>query len=440
MIASFGGGVQAVLALLVVLIIIVTVHEFGHYIIGRLCGIHAEVFSLGFGRPIWSRIDSQGTRWQVAMIPLGGYVRFMGDADAASRPGALPSGLTEEEKRHTMQGAPLWARSATVIAGPAFNVILTLAVFFGLILYSGIGEDAAIVGSVQTVPGVDVPLQVGDLIVSMDGTATPDMAATTKLAKTLKDEATVTYVVERNGQTLTFDGPNPVPPVVQSVNPSSAGAAAGLQTGDLILTLDGHAIAGFDQMPPLVEASQGNPIALTIRRGDQTLNLTLTPRRVDLPNAEGGFDTRWLIGVTGTSLFGPTMRSASLTEAASLAAKQSWYMAKTNLNGIVQVVKGTISRCNVSGPIGMAKVAAAAVQSGLETFIGTLALMSLTIGLANLLPIPVLDGGHLLFHIYEAVVGRPPSDRALQVLMSIGFAVLIALMLFAFSNDLFLCN
>ena len=426
------------LALLVVIVIIVTVHEYGHYIIGRLCGIHAEVFSIGFGKPIWSRLDSRGTRWQIAAIPLGGYVRFLGDADAASRPGAL-SGLSAAERRHTMQGAPLWARTATVIAGPAFNVALTLLVFFGLILWSGIGSDSTVIGSLRSLPTDQNPLQVGDRVLSLDGKQTPDFETLATDAKALKDRATVTYVVERNGEVLTFDGPNPVPPLVQSVALNSAAEDAGLQAGDLILTVNGQTIAGFDQMPPLVEASQGQPVALTIRRGDQILDLTLTPRRADLPDMQGGFTTRWLIGVSGGLMFEPTRRSAGLFEAAQLSVRQSWLMAKTNLNGIAQIVVGSISSCNLSGPVGMAKAASAAANAGVEAFIGTLALMSLTIGLANLLPIPVLDGGHLVFYLYEAVARRPPHAKAQQVLMTVGLAVLLGLMLFAFSNDLFLC-
>ena len=441
--SAFGGGVQAVAALLVVIVIIVTVHEFGHYIVGRLCGIHAEVFSLGFGPLLWSRIDKRGTRWQIAAVPLGGYVRFLGDADAASRPGVI-SGLSAAEKRHTIQGAPLWARTATVLAGPAFNVALTLLVFFGLILSSGIGNDSTVIGSLRSLPPNlsmgENPLQVGDRVLALDGTPTPDFETLATQAKTLKDRASVTYVVERAGETLTFQGPNPVPALVQSVALNSAAEDAGLQVGDLFLRVAGQDITGFDQMPPLVEASQGQPVALTIQRGDQVLDLTLTPRRADLPDMQGGFTTRWLIGVSGGLMFEPTRRSAGIFEAAKLSVQQSWMMAKTNLNGIAQIVAGSISTCNLSGPVGMAKVASAAATAGVEAFIGTLALMSLTIGLANLLPIPVLDGGHLVFYLYEAVARRPPNARAQQVLMSVGLALLLGLMLFAFSNDLFLCN
>ena len=344
LISSLGGGAQAVLALLVVIVIIVTVHEYGHYIVGRLCGIHAEVFSIGFGRPVWSRVDARGTRWQVAAIPLGGYVRFLGDADAASRPGQM-TGLSAAEKRHTMPGAPLWARAATVLAGPAFNVALTLLVFFGLILWSGVGNDSTVIASLRALPATQNPLQDGDRILSLDGTPTPDFLALATQAKALKDRATVSYVVERGGKTLTFDGPNPVPPLVQSVALNSAAEDAGLAEGDLILTVNGQTIAGFDQMPPMVEASQGQPVALTVQRGDQTLTLTLTPRRADLPDMEGGFTTRWLIGVSGGLMFEPTRRSAGLVEAAQLSVQQSWLMAKTNLNGIALIVLGSISTC-----------------------------------------------------------------------------------------------
>ena len=327
----------------------------------------------------------------------------------------------------------------TVLAGPAFNIALTLIVFFGLTLYGGVPENSARIGSVQTLPTGPVPLQMGDTILALNGVATPDFATLAKVSKDLRDAPVVTYRVDRAGQTLSFDGPNPVPPLVKTVSMGSAAEAAGLKPGDLFLKVGDKTIAGFDQMPTLVEASGGKPVDLTILRGTDTLHITLTPRRADVPNADGGFDTRWLIGVTGSTLFDAMRRTPGLGEAARISAEQSWYMAKTNLNGIVQIIKGTISSCNLSGPIGMAKVAAAAVQSGVEAFIGTLALMSLTIGLANLLPIPVLDGGHLVFHVYEAIFRRPPNERVMQVLMTAGLAILLSLMVFAFSNDLFLC-
>jgi regulator of sigma E protease len=438
LVTSLGGGLQALVALLVVLAVVVSVHEYGHYIVGRWCGIHAEVFSLGFGRPIWSRFDRRGTRWQIAAIPVGGFVRFLGDADAASRPGAI-EGLTAEERRHTMPGAPLWARVLTVAAGPAFNVVLAVVMAVGLILWSGVQEDAPVIAGAAQVGQAENPFQPGDRILQIAGRDTPDFATLASIAHEVQDQTAVAYRVQRGDQVLDFTGPNPFPPMIASVLPRSAAEAAGLQPGDLVLTVGGKPIAGFDQMPPFVAAAEGAPVALTVQRGSEVMVLNLTPARFDLPTAEGGFETRWLIGINGQLIFEPQRRQPGFGEAVSLAFERTWLVIKLNFNGIVQMVAGSISTCNLSSPIGMAKVASAAASSGPEAFLGTLALMSLGIGLANLLPIPVLDGGHLLFHLYEAVARRKPHARAQQALMTLGLLVLLGLMLFAASNDLFLC-
>lgn len=435
---SLGGGVQALLALLAVLAVVVSVHEYGHYIVGRLCGIHAEVFSLGFGRKLVSYRDSRGTLWQIAAIPVGGYVRFLGDADAASRPGAV-EGLSAEERRHTMPGAPLWARVLTVAAGPAFNIALALLIITGLILWSGVQEEDAVIAEAAQVGQAPSPFKPGDRILQVEGQDTPDFTALATRAHELKDLAQVRYRVERAGEVLDFVGPNPFPPMISAVYPKSAAEAAGLQPGDVILTVSGKAIAGFDQMPPLVTGAEGNSVPLTVQRGAEIMEMRLTPTRFDLPTADGGFETRWLIGISGSLIFEPVRRSPGLMEATGLAFERTWLMVKLNVNGIVQMVAGSISTCNLAGPIGMAKVASAAVSTGFEAFIGTLALMSLGIGLANLLPIPVLDGGHLVFHLYEAVARRKPHARAQHVLMTLGLFVLVGLMAFAVTNDLILC-
>jgi regulator of sigma E protease len=441
LVSDLGGTAWTVAAFLVAIIVIVTVHEFGHYIVGRICGIHAEVFSLGFGTPLISRIDRHGTRWQIAALPLGGYVRFLGDADGASRPNDdLLHGLTEAEKRHTMHGAPLWARSATVVAGPLANFILAFVIFLGIILWKGVSVDVPLIGTIKDVPFEGQGLLVGDLITGVEGQPSPDIAAFYTLADAVSGKARVTYQVTRNGQAMVIEGPNPLPPVADSVQPQSAALDAGIQPGDVIIRAAGQDIASFNQLPKLVEAAAGHPIALTLWRAGKTIDVELSPRRRDLPTADGGFETRWLIGVSGGVLFEPVARNPGLLEAASLAWGEGWYMAKMNLKGLGYIIAGKISSCNVSSPIGMAKAVGAAAQSGLETFLGMLALVSLSIGLLNLFPIPVLDGGHLVFHVWEATTGHPPTERALKVLMSFGLTLLAALMLFALSNDLFRCT
>lgn len=435
---AFGGLVWTVVAFIVALSIIVAVHEYGHYIVGRWTGIHAEVFSLGFGPVLFSRVDRRGTRWQVAALPFGGYVKFMGDADAASRPdGAALQGLTAEEARHTMQGAPLWARMLTVAAGPVFNFILTIVVFCGIVFSTGVATEQAVVGQLRTVPFDAPSLQTGDKVLSINGQLTPDLTAYGKVVSDLGPAASVTYRIERAGVQSEVTGPHPFPPLVVSVQPQSAALDAGLQPGDVILSAAGQAVTTFAELPPIVEASAGAPVALNVWRDGETFDLTLTPRRRDLPTAEGGFETRWLIGLTGGLLFDPETRTPGPLETIQIALEQTWYLAKTSLSGIGHIVTGAISSCNISGPIGMAEVMGDAARSGIETFLQTLAVLSLGIGLLNLFPIPVLDGGHLVFHVWEAATGKPPSDRALRVLMSVGLTLLLSLMVFAVSNDLF---
>lgn len=441
LVSNLGGTAWTLVSFLIAIAVIVTVHEYGHYIIGRLTGIKAEVFSLGFGKPLWSRVDKHGTRWQIAALPLGGYVKFLGDSDASSRPDqGLMQDLSPEEKRHTMHGAPLWARSATVVAGPLANFILAFVIFAGVILWRGVAVDQPLIGALKEVPFAGASLQTGDLVTAINGQPTPDLGTFFTVADTLSDAASVTYQVTRSGQSLTIEGPNPLPPIAESVQPQSAALDAGIQPGDVIIKAAGQDIASFSQLPKIVEATSGKPIALTLWRAGKTFDVSLSPRRRDLPAPDGGFETRWLIGVSGGVLFDPVTRQPGLGEAASIAWTQGWYMAKTTLSGLGAIVAGKISSCNVSSPIGMAKVVGAAARSGLESFLQTLALVSLSIGLLNLFPIPVLDGGHLVFHIYEAATGHPPSERVLQVLMTLGLGLLAAVMVFAVSNDLFRCG
>ena len=423
---------------IIALSIIVAVHEYGHYIVARWSGIHAEVFSLGFGPVIFSRVDSRGTRWQLAALPLGGFVKFLGDKDASSvQEGAAIAGLSAEEKRHTMHGAPLWARAATAAAGPFFNLILALAVYIGMITYSGVAADLPVVGKLQTVPFDGPSLQVQDQILAINGIQTPDLAAYVTIARDLPPAAVVTYQVLRAGQTLDVQAPHPFLPIVDSVHPKNAAMDAGIEAGDVILRAGGKDVTAFQELPPIIEASAGKPVALTVWRNGEVKELSLTANRRDIPKAEGGFETRWLIGLSGGLLFEPEMRRAGVWETLKLSAGQAWFVSKSSLSGLWNVITGSISSCNIAGPIGMAEVMGDAARSGPEVFFSMLAALSLGIGLLNLFPIPVLDGGHLVFYAYEAVFRRPPSARALNMLMTAGLVLILSFMAFALTNDLF---
>lgn len=438
LIPSFGGLVWTILAFVVALTIIVAVHEYGHYIVGRWTGIHAEVFSLGFGPVLASRVDQRGTRWQIALLPLGGFVKFLGDADAASGKDAVGlSQLSPQERRHTMHGAPLWSRAATVAAGPVFNFIFSIVIFAGFFLVQGVATEIPVVGEMKTLPNASESLLPGDRVLSVAGRDTPDLTAFGDALEALPPVATVEYRVLRGGEELALDGPFPFPPVVDSVQPRSAAMAAGIEAGDVVLAVDGQPIHAFAELRDKVGASGGKALTLDVWRSGTTYEAVLVPKRMDIPMDKGGFETRWLIGLTGGPVFATETRTPGPLEAIGLGAQQTWMIATTSLSGLAHMLTGSISSCNLQGPIGIAETSGAAASMGLSSFIWFIALLSTAVGLLNLFPVPVLDGGHLVFHVWEAATGRPPSDRALRALMATGLTALLLLMAFAVTNDLF---
>lgn len=437
LIPSFGGLAWTVLAFVVALSVIVAVHEYGHYIVGRWTGIAADVFSLGFGPRIYSRTDRHGTRWQFAALPLGGYVKFRGDADPASATAdpAQLSGLSAEERRRTLAGAPLWARALTVAAGPAFNFALSILVFAGFFLVQGIATERPVVGALRDLPGPAQELRPGDVILSIGGTPTPDNAAFFAATNSLPAEAPLPYEVERDGRRITVQGPFPLPPLVEGVQPQSPAAGADIQAGDVITAVDGRPVVAFRELREISGASDGAPMVLSLWRAGAVHEASVTPRRMDLPTADG-FETRWMIGLSGGPAFAPETRRPGPLEAIRLGATQTADIVATSLSGLAHMVTGAISSCNLRGPIGIAESSGAAASAGLASFIWFIAVLSTAVGLMNLFPIPVLDGGHLVFYAWEAATGRPPSERALRLLSGLGFGLILTLMVFALTNDL----
>lgn len=438
LIPSFGGLIWTLLAFVVALSIIVAVHEYGHYIVGRWTGIHAEVFSLGFGPVIYSRVDRRGTRWQLAALPFGGYVKFLGDSNAASgKDGEAIAGLSEAERRHTMHGAPLWARTLTVAAGPAFNFMMAMVIFIGMMMLNGVATQEPVVGAVKPLPFDGQTLLPGDRILQVAGKDTPDLETVVSVGRDVPPSESIRYLISRDGAELAFDGPYLFPPVADGVTPQSAAYDAGLLPGDVIVAIDGTKISAFSEVQSIVGASDGRELVLTIWRSGEVFDTTLVPRRSDLPTAEGGFETRYLIGLSGGLGFTPETRFPGPLEAVKLSAQQTWFVTKTSLSGLWHMATGAISTCNLRGPVGIAESSAAAASQGVESFVWFLAMLSVAVGMMNLFPIPVLDGGHLVFHAWEAVTGSPPTDKALRVMMSAGLAILLSLMVFALTNDFF---
>jgi regulator of sigma E protease len=435
-VAALGGTAWTVVFFVIALSVIVFVHEYGHYIVGRWSGIHSEVFSVGFGPVLFSRTDKRGTKWQFAAIPFGGFVKFLGDNDATSvRPGDV-SGLSTAERRHTMAGAPLWARSATVAAGPVFNFILTFFLLVGRALAVGAPREEPTVGAMRAFPFEGPTLQQGDVILAVEGQATPDWAEFRAVTDSLKGQTSLAYTVRRGEQELMVNGPHPLAPVVGEVQIRSAAMDAGIQEGDIILQAGGQDVRFFDELPKIVGASKGQPVTLTVWRDGQSFEVSLSPRIRTVDDGSGGFTERYLLGLYSGMFFEPAVRSVGPWEATTGAAQSMWLMTTTTFSGLWHMIQGAISSCNLAGAIGMAETAGDAARNGLESFIGMLAILSFGVGLLNLFPIPVLDGGHLVFHAYEAVTGKAPSDRALRVLMTIGLSLVLTIMLFGLSRDL----
>ncbi|MBM2576654.1 RIP metalloprotease RseP [Jannaschia sp. Os4] len=443
LIPQFGGLVWTLLAFVIALSIIVAIHEYGHYIAGRWCGIKADVFSVGFGPVIWSRVDKHGTQWQLAALPLGGYVKFRGDANAASA-GAdgEVAAMTPEERAQTMPGAALWKRAVTVAAGPVANFILSIAIFAAFLMWSGRAVDEPVVGAVAELPPDVAALREGDEIVSLAGQPIEAIADVFAAASDAPSRATIPYVVRRDGAELEIEAAPPVPPLASGVQPRSAAYDIGLEPGDYVRAIDGEPIHAFSDLQRIVSESEGRPLALDVWRpgegGGEELSFTLVPRRMDLPTDDGGFETRWLMGIQGGGLlFEPLTERIDPFTALGQGAAQVWNVVSMSVSALTHIVTGQISTCNLSGPIGIAETSGAAASQGIDNFIWFIAVLSTAVGFLNLFPIPVLDGGHLVFHAYEAVAGKPPSDGAVRVLMTVGLALMGALMVFALYNDIF---
>ncbi|MEE9389420.1 MAG: RIP metalloprotease RseP [Paracoccaceae bacterium] len=438
LIPSFGNLLFTLGAFVIAILIIISIHEFGHYIVGRWTGIHAEVFSLGFGRVLWSRVDKHGTKWQLAAIPFGGYVKFLGDANAASgKDGEAMGAMSDAERRHTMHGAPLWARSLTVAAGPVFNFILSIIIFACIVSWRGVAMDPLTIDMVQPSPYAQ-ELQSGDKVLAIGGQEISDLSSLNILLDNLPDVDQVNYDVLRGGDTLTVTGLHPFPATVAGLTPQSAALKAGVKVGDVILTVNGEPVPTFASLRLLVGQSEGKELALEIWRHGDMVALAFSPVRRDIPLAEGGFETRWMMGISGDLSFVPTTQSPGFVAAVKSGYNSTSYIISASLSGLYHVATGGISTCNLSGPVTIAKTSGYAASQGVLTFLSFVAFVSTAVGLMNLFPIPVLDGGHLVFHAYEAITGRPPKDGVLQKLMMVGLVLIIGLMVFALTND-FVC-
>jgi regulator of sigma E protease len=368
--SAFGGGlIGYVVPFLFVLTIVVFFHELGHFLIARLCGIKVITFSIGFGPEIVGFNDRYGTRWKISAVPLGGYVKFFGDENAASVPDRdAASGMTEAEKNDSFQFKPVGSRAAVVAAGPIANFILAIAIFAIVFM---------IVGKQTTTARVD------------------------------------------------------------AIQPNSAAQAAGFQPGDLVVAINGNPIANFSEMQRVVSISAGEPIRVEVERGGVPVTLNATPELKELKDNFGNVHRLGVLGISRSMAPGDIKtEKAGPLQAVVMGVQETWFVVDRTISYIGGVFTGRESADQLGGPIRIAQVSGQVATAGFTALIHLTAVLSVSIGLLNLFPIPLLDGGHLLFYGIEAARGRPLSERAQEVGFRIGLAIVLVLMIFATFNDI----
>ena len=358
------GFVWTVLSFLLVIGPLIFVHELGHYFVGRWFNVHAETFSIGFGREIAGWTDARGTRWKVGWLPLGGYVKFAGDMNAAGQPSPEWLALPAEERARTFQAKPVWQRFLIVLAGPMTNFLAAILILTGFNLAYGVPQTPAVIGTVR-------------------------------------------------------DG--------------SAAQQAGLRAGDRIVTIDGASVKRFEDILPVVALKTGGAVRLEIERDGRRLDVAAVPRMYSETDRFGNETRRPVLGIEpGDQVLAPVSAPGAVTA----SIRQCWIVVSTTLKGLGQIITGSRSVKELGGPLKIAKFSGEQASMGLLHFLWFVAVISINLGFINLLPIPMLDGGHLFFYGIEAVRRKPLRPEAQEWAFRTGLAALLALMILVTFNDL----
>ena len=418
----------------------VAIHELGHLMVGRWCGIKAEVYSIGFGKVLWSRVDRHGTKWQIAALPLGGYVKFLGDMDPASARKGDESDIAPEDRHRAFHNATLWRRALTVLAGPVANFLLSILIVFLMAMAIGKPSKEPVIADLGVLTAKKAGFKVGDRIVKV-GNSEISNFGDALIALQDTGGAPTEVAVEREGKRVTFTTEYWLPPVIVGMTPDGAALAAGVRMGDKFLTVNGERLL-TSQSLRLKSASlpPGEEITVELERDGKIITLKFTPKIVNrqhpVTGVNGPLPTMG-VSIDLESGIRPHLVSMPVVEAAEAAVRRVLKIVTDTLIFIHAMVFQGADTSQLAGPIGIAKHSAAAASHGLTAFIMFMAFVSTAIGLFNLFPIPILDGGHLCFYLYEWVRGRPTNDTVVRYSTMAGLSLLLLLMVFVtFNNDL----
>jgi len=436
-----GGTLAVVVPFLVVLSIVVFVHEYGHYIVGRWCGIKAEVFSIGFGKVLWKWTDRRGTRWQVAALPLGGFVRFVGDMDPASAGRGNDENLTPEERKTAFHNAGLLRRTLTVSAGPCANFLLTVVIFTGIVLSVGQPSSDPVIGGFTIEDVENVGFEVGDRVLSISGREVETFNDILNIMARTSGELQEA-VVERDGDVRPITVRYHRVPLIQEVTPGMPAARAGMMPGDVFVSVDGEPVTSYRALQLIAaDKPHGAEIEVVIEREGEDEHLVfrfvpeLVVRQHPVTDEQVLLPT---LGIRGSALggFERTREMVPIYRAVLIGATETWSIISGTMIYIGDMVFKGADTSQLGGPIRIAEISGDAAQQGFSSLVWVIAVLSTSIGLINLFPIPILDGGHLMFYAVEFVRGRPVGEVWMRVGTMIGLSLVLLLMVFATYNDL----
>jgi len=444
--------IQTIVSFLVALLILVSIHEFGHFYVARRCGVKVHRFSIGFGKVLFSWRDKFGTEYALAALPLGGYVKMLDEREGNVAP---------EERHMAFNNKTVWQRIAIVAAGPLANFLLAILLFWVLLL-QGQRDLIPVIDSVE--PGsiaAQAGLESGQEIIAIDGEPTPTWQALNKaLLNRLGETGQISFKVAYADSHFNYESeaqlvdwlreaadPDPVaglgitlflpkiPPIVGEVVIASPAEKAGLKVGDKILHVDDIAIDDWQSWVDYVRKHPGKPLQVNLERDSQVLEITLIPESVEDNGQRLG---RVGVGVKAYTLPEDMIRSYDYSIAGAFVASvnKTWETSGFVLLSVKKLILGEISTKNLSGPITIAKVAGSSAEGGLRSFIGFVALLSVFLAVFNLLPIPVLDGGHLFYYLIEVIKRKPVSDRVQMLGYQVGLFLVISLSVLALYNDI----